>query len=175
MTDTIRAFIAFELPEYIISSIREVQEGIRSCGLNLRWVRPENIHLTLRFLGNIDAAETQKTGEAMRNAAEQFAPVSLEAKGIGAFPGVKRPRVIWIGLGGQTNVLEGLHRTLDENLADAGFTSEKRSFKGHLTLSRVKGKIDPKRLFDALEQFKGFTSAPFVADNLILFKINFII
>jgi len=170
MTDNIRAFIAFELPKPVISSIRSIQEGLRSHRLNMRWVRPENIHLTLKFLGNISAADTEKAGGAMVASAKQYAPISLEAKGIGAFPGIKRPRVIWVGLTGQMDLLRQLHRKLDENLAATGFLPEKRPFKGHLTISRVKGRIDPGRLIDAIDEFRGFQSEPFTAETLILFK-----
>lgn len=170
MSDIIRAFIAFELPERIISSIRNVQDGIKNYGFKVRWVRPENIHLTLKFLGDIEEADTEVVGGTISEAVKGYGPISLAAKGIGVFPGIKRPRVIWVGLTGQMESLIDLHESLDENLETIGFPRENRPFKGHLTLGRAKGNIDPKRLFDAMEEFKGFESETFVANQIILFK-----
>lgn len=170
MPDTIRTFIAFKLPGKIVLSIRNVQERLKSFGLKIRWVKPENIHLTLKFLGDIRRSDTEKVGEAMSETAEQYEPISLTAKGIGAFPGIRRPRIIWVGISGQLNTLLELQKTLDDNLETMGFPKEKRPFKGHLTLGRVKGGIEPKRFHTALRDVGGFESESFVADTIILYK-----
>jgi len=170
MSDTIRAFIAIELPEKVIASIGRIQESMRSHGFRVRWVRPQNIHLTLKFLGNIKAVETEMIKQAMLESAGGSAPISMAARGIGVFPGIKRPRVLWVGIGGQIGALIELQTALDEKLAAIGFSKEKRAFKGHLTMGRVKDKIDPKKLLGALKEFAGFETEPFVADRMILFK-----
>ncbi len=170
MSDTIRTFIAIELPEQIIDSIGRIQERLQDYGFKVRWVRPQNIHLTLKFLGNIQKVQTEKIHQAIFESARGFAPISIAAKGIGAFPSIKRPRVIWVGLAGQINQLQKLQKALDEKLAANGFPKEKRKFKGHLTLGRVKNKIDPKKLLEAVKEFAGFESEPFVTDTVALFK-----
>lgn len=170
MSDTMRTFIAFELPGNIITAIREVQESIKSYGFRVRWVRPENIHLTLKFLGNINEAEIEKIGRAILDTVKEYSPILLSAKGIGVFPGVKQPRVIWVGITGQMDSLLKMQKVLDDRLEAIGFSRENRPFKGHLTLGRVKGKIDSKRLVKAMEDFQGFESEPFTADQIILFK-----
>ena len=170
MSETIRTFIAAELPGKIISSIRRVQKDLRYYGFKIRWVRPENTHLTLKFLGDVKKTDIEKVGEAIFESVKEFSPITLRAKGIGTFPGIKRPRVIWVGISGQLDQLIGLHKTLDEKLEAIGFPKENRSFKGHLTLGRVKAKIDPKRLGVALNELAGFESESFVADRIILFK-----
>ena len=170
MSETIRTFIALELPDQIIDSISRIQERLQPYGFKVRWVRPQNIHLTLKFLGNIQKVQTEKISQAIFESAHGFAPISIAAKGIGAFPSIKRPRVIWVGLAGQINQLQQLQKTLDEKLAANGFPKEKRKFKGHLTLGRVKNKIDPKRLLEAVKEFAGFESEPFVTDTVALFK-----
>jgi 2'-5' RNA ligase len=86
------------------------------------------------------------------------------------FPGIKRPRVIWTGVSGQVNQLFGLQKRLEDNLDGLGFPKENRPFKVHLTFGRVKNRLDPKRLGDALSEFSGFESAEFVADRVILYK-----
>jgi len=170
MSDTLRTFIAIELPEKIVSAISKVQEGIRSYGFKIRWVRPENIHLTLKFLGNIKEDDTKKVGNTIFESVKGYKPISLKAKGIGVFPGIKKPRVIWTGISDQLNLLTELQKTLDEKLEEIGFPKEKRPFRGHLTLGRAKAKIDPKRLSDALKEFAKFESESFSADRVILYK-----
>ena len=110
-----RAFVAIELSEKVISFIRKVQGDLKSYGFKVRWIPPENIHLTLKFLGNIHEEDIKKVGEAIIKSVKGFEPVSLTAKGIGVFPGIKRPRVLWIGMGGEINLLRQLHTSLDEN------------------------------------------------------------
>jgi 2'-5' RNA ligase len=170
MSDTIRSFIAIELPEKIIDAIQKVQERMRSYGFNVRWVRPQNVHLTLKFLGDINEADAEKVGRAIFESAKGFAPLALAVKGVGTFPSIKRPRVIWIGVAGQLNELIGLQKTLDGKLAAIGFPAEKRAFKGHLTLGRAKGSIGPKQLLEAMAELAGFETEPFVADKVALFK-----
>ena len=125
MPKTIRTFIAIDIPGNIISNIRELQEGIKAYGFKIRWVRPENIHLTLKFLGDVDEVKIDDIAEAVSKTVGEYSPISLKAKGIGVFPGIKRPRVLWVGLTGQLEFLVRLHKTLDENLKVLDFPGEK--------------------------------------------------
>jgi len=170
MSHTIRTFIAIELPEKIIYTIGKVQEEIKSYRLKIRWVRPENIHLTLKFLGDTKEADTEKVARAVSESVTGYSPISLAVKGIGVFPGIKKPRVLWLGISKQLDLLTALQQTLDEKLEAMGFPKEKRPFKGHLTLGRIKSKIDPKTLHDVLKKFIQFESEPFFADRIILYK-----
>lgn len=170
MLKTIRTFIAIEIPGNIISKIRELQEGIKAYGFKIRWVRAENIHLTLKFLGDVDAIKINEIAKAVSKTVEGYTPISLQAKGIGVFPGIKRPRVLWVGLTGQLESLVRLQKTLDEKLEVLGFPKEKRPFKGHLTMGRIKDKIDVKKFSDALMAFRSFESETFAADQIILYK-----
>ena len=170
MPDTIRTFIAFKLPKNIISSIRKIQEDIKSYAFKARWVNPENIHLTLKFLGDINSTDIEKVSEAIINTVNGHAPISLGLKGAGVFPGIKRPRVIWVGLGGEIEKLAGIQNDIEESLEELEFPREKRPFRGHLTLGRIKGKIDPKKLLDVMKKFEKFESELFIADQIYLFK-----
>ena len=170
MPDTTRAFIAIELPDEITAFIHKIQDGLKSYGFKARWVRPENIHLTLKFLGDINNDDIKKAGDAIISAAGENVSMSLGAKGIGFFPGVKRSRVIWTGIVGQTRKLADLQKTLDGKLDAVGFPKEKRPFKGHLTIARIKRKIDARRLVDAMKEFGRFESKTFIADEVVLFK-----
>ncbi|RZB29966.1 MAG: RNA 2',3'-cyclic 3'-phosphodiesterase [Desulfobacteraceae bacterium Eth-SRB1] len=166
----IRIFIAFELPEKIIIFISKVQKDLQARGLKVKWVRPQNIHLTLKFLGNINETDTEMVGKAIRESACGYSPILLTTKGIGVFPNIKRPRVIWIGIAGQTKQLVSLQKGLDEKLDAIGFPKDNRPFTGHLTIARVKGKINPQRLIDAIKYYSEFESETFIADNIYLFK-----
>jgi 2'-5' RNA ligase len=170
MTETFRAFVAIDLPETIRAAIRAAQETLKSYGFRVKWVRPESIHLTLKFLGNIEANRTDAIVNAMTLAAKGRNALRLIASGMGVFPNSRRPRVIWVGLGGQLEDLKRLQHRLDAHLADLGFPTEMRPFKGHLTLGRVKGKIAADRLQTALAKFNSFESEGFEADRITLFK-----
>ncbi len=170
MPESIRAFIAFELPEQVVSAIAKIQDSVKSGKFNIKWVRPGNIHLTLKFLGNINPAAVEKIGGVMRAVVKPLAPFNLKAKGLGVFPGLKRPRVIWIGVGGQIALLVELQKKLDEDLSAIGFPNEKRTFKGHLTLGRVKGNIDSNQMAAELKTYNDFESETFTAESLILYR-----
>jgi 2'-5' RNA ligase len=170
MPVTLRTFIAIEIPENITSGIRELQQSLIDYGVDIRWIRPENIHLTLKFLGDVKAADIDRISGTISKTADGVASISLKAKGIGIFPGIKRPRVLWIGLKGQLELLMKLQKSLDENLRDIGFPLEKRPFNGHLTIGRIKAKADTKKFGDALLAFSDFESETFTADKIILFK-----
>lgn len=170
MSETIRAFIAFEIPDDVLSSLSRVQEGLKSYGFQAKWVRPQSIHLTLKFLGDIQATHVQPIAGVMCDAAEGYAPLSLCGHGIGVFPNMRRPRVIWVGLAGQVNLLGELQQKLDDGLSEIGFKKEDRSFKGHLTLGRFKTRINSTDMIRALEKFAEFETEAFTGDQLILFK-----
>jgi 2'-5' RNA ligase len=170
MSETFRAFIAIDLPESVKSFLSEAQAALKLYGFRVKWVRLQNIHLTLKFLGDTAIADSDKIAEAMALAARNCPAVSLAAKGVGVFPDVRRPRVIWAGLNGQLEILANLQQTLDAHLADLGFPGETRAFKSHLTLGRVKGKIASAGIKAAIDKLKDFESGSFEINQLILFK-----
>jgi 2'-5' RNA ligase len=170
MSETIRSFIAVELPDDVLSAVSRVQGQLKSYGFRTKWVRPANIHVTLKFLGDIDSGTIDAIASAMVSAADGCVPISLSAKGIGVFPNTKRPRVLWAGLTGEVNLLIDLQRKLDDRLSDIGFAKERRSFKGHLTLGRFKARVNSSEITRALTEFEDFETQSFMARELILFK-----
>jgi 2'-5' RNA ligase len=165
-----RTFIAIELPHHIADALGNLQETLRSSKLNIRWVRPENIHLTLKFLGDIPPEAVDPISRTLSESVRNYDPISLSAKGSGVFPGIKNPRVIWVGLSGQVLRLKTMQQALEENLTALGFEKEKRTFKGHVTLGRIKGSVDPVRLNAALNAVMDFQTEPFLADRIFLFQ-----
>ena len=170
MPQTIRSFIAIELPAAVADLLGMLQQDLRASGLRAGWVKPQNIHLTLKFLGDIKADDIDTVGGAMKTAAEGCAPIVLAAGGIGFFPGIKRPRVIWVGVGGQIQPLFALQRNLEDCLAAAGFPKDKRSFKGHLTLGRFRQGPDPAAIGRVLQSYSDFAKEEFSVHRIVLFK-----
>lgn len=170
MPDTIRTFIAFALPDHIKSALGRVQEGLINCGLKAKWVRLQGIHLTLKFLGNIELGQVDPVVAKMAEAVHGIGPLQLGAKGVGVFPNLRRPRVIWAGMAGDLAALKDLQRNIEAALSAIGFAGEKRSFQGHLTLGRFKGRTDSRQVARALEEFSGFETQTFTAQHLVLFK-----
>lgn len=170
MIQTIRTFIAIEMPEDVTAAVVEVQEGLRSYGIRLRWVKPENIHLTLKFLGDTNIDDIAKIKALTFESIASYGPLSLRVKGVGVFPGIKRPRVVWLGISGELEALFEIQKRLEMGLAGLGFAKENRPFKGHLTLGRVKGRVDPKKLGDALIAYQGFRSEAFNVDHIVFYQ-----
>lgn len=137
---TIRAFIAVQLPEDVRDALGETARAL-AVGVPrgaVRWVRPEQMHLTLAFLGDTPTAKLPAVQQAMDAVAGGLLPFTLHAGDIGCFPNRRRPRVIWVGLSGEEERLATLKRALDEALAPLGWPPEAKPFRAHLTLGRAK-------------------------------------
>jgi len=168
--DNIRAFIAIELPGAVRKALGELIQRLRADGLPLRWVRPDNIHLTLKFLGDIPPGQAAAVGDAVAAAVAGMAPFQLRAAGVGVFPSLARARVIWVGAAGGVESLNTLHQQIDGALKQLGFAGDERPFKGHLTLGRAKGRLDPERLKRSLKAAGAFDAGAFPVIRLTLFK-----
>ncbi len=136
--EQIRSFIAVELPGEVKQALAGLQAKLKGNGRQVKWVEPENLHLTLQFLGNIDAGTVKDITAAITQGAIGTHPFTLEVGGLGMFPGAERVQTIWVGLSGEMEKLIGLQRAIGANLQKLGFEPEKRPFTPHLTLGRVK-------------------------------------
>ena len=168
--ETIRAFIALHIPALIKSAISTLQNDLNAHPFPIKWVRPENMHLTLRFLGNIPADPQADIHHQMTLAATDIEPFTLTLKGVGAFPDTRQPRVVITELGHGSPSLIDLKSSLDSHLEPLGFEKETQSFKGHLTLGRVKGSIDSRRFRDAIAPVAEFETKPFTVDRILLYR-----
>lgn len=143
--EQIRAFIAIELSEELKASLARLQELIKLGSESyVKWVDPQGIHLTLKFLGNISVDKVSAISEAIAEVARSVAPFRLEITEFGAFPNTKAPRVAWVGLGGDLESLLRLQRGIDQALIPLGFPPEARAFSPHLTLGRVRDQATPQ-------------------------------
>jgi len=128
------------------------------------------MHLTLKFLGDVDPVHVEAIGNVLTESVGQTPVFELLPRGLGVFPNIRQPRILWTGIAGQADAVRYLHRSVEIALDPLGFTADKRFFTGHLTIGRIKKRIDPKRLADALRIHQGFASDPFAVERMVLFK-----
>jgi 2'-5' RNA ligase len=142
--EQVRSFISIELPLELRQELTRLQAGLKAGSrVPVKWVEPENIHLTLKFLGNINASLTPRITAAMEEAAHGIHPFCLEVSGLGVFPNPRRVQVIWVGLTGELESLVQLQKRVESGLVSLGFAVEGRSFAPHLTLARVRDQATP--------------------------------
>ncbi|MBC2703156.1 RNA 2',3'-cyclic phosphodiesterase [Desulfobacula sp.] len=167
----IRAFIAISLPKEIKKKLHGLQEQLRKSGIKASWPKPETMHLTLKFFGNININKIDAVKTCMTKAVISVPIHTLYVSGIGVFPSVKKARVLWSGTKGQTNVLEKLVTRLEAVLfEDMGIEKENKSFSPHLTVARIKKSIFPKRMIKLIQEFKEFHSEDFFVSEIKFFQ-----
>lgn len=165
----IRAFISIDVEDkHILDKILEIQHSILKVKCRIKFVEPENIHLTLKFLGEIPVSMVDEIVKVMEKAT--ISPFTIEIKGVGAFPHNRRARVIWIGVGKGSDRVCEIFRRLDIGLRSLGFISERKSFIPHITIGRVKGGCDFQRLEKILNNFTFFQFGEIFVDNIRLKK-----
>jgi len=143
--EKIRSFIAIELPANIKLALAKMQSQLKTGGGGrIKWVDPEIMHLTLKFLGNIDTDLVVKITAALEEACRSVSPFPVELSGLGVFPNARRVQVVWVGLKGEVEKLDRLQKGLDAVLAPLGFQAENRPFTPHLTLARVREEAGPE-------------------------------
>jgi len=167
----LRSFIAIELPETVKSALAELQQELKKCRADIRWVRTDNIHLTLQFLGDTDDKIIDRIAEAATAASSGYSSFDLEARGVGVFPDMRSPRVLWVGISGNDTLIE-LQRDIENGLAKLGFTPEKRRFRPHLTLGRFRSSSGRADLNDKIEENKNISLGSIEVRSIFLIKSN---
>jgi RNA 2',3'-cyclic 3'-phosphodiesterase len=158
--DHVRLFIACELPEDVREAIGEVIETLRGrSGAAVRWIKPEGIHVTLKFLGEVPLKKLPAIKLAIQEAVVGHSPFELEFSNIGTFGGREGLRIMWVGVAGDVLRLEALVRSVNAALAVVGFEPERRPFRPHLTLGRVRDEI-PTRQRAEIEVAVGKMAVP---------------
>jgi 2'-5' RNA ligase len=154
--DEIRTFVAIELDEAIQHELRQIQDSLRRWlgSSPVRWVNPTGIHLTLKFLGNVPAPQIDEIKTALQQACAGFCPFELTVAGLGCFPNLTRPNVVWVGVQGDLAALQRLRDSVEQHIAPLGYPTERREFKPHLTLGRVKNArpAEARRVGDAVRE-----------------------
>lgn len=153
MNKNIRCFIAIDIEQKnILEKILNIQKILEKSNADLKLVEPQNIHLTLKFLGEISEEKVKKVIEAMKTL--QFNSFKITLKGLGVFPSINYPRVLWIGITNGFKESSLIYLQLEDKLAKLGFSKEERGFSPHLTIARVKSGKGKNELIKILEEFK---------------------
>ena len=134
----VRTFVAVDLSPAVKAQLGRIIGQLRPLGSMIRWVRPEGLHLTLKFLGEISQERLTMVYQAVERGVEGISPFSFILAQMGGFPNLRRPRVIWVGVSRGREPLKKLQEQVEAQLAECGFPKEKRSFSPHLTIGRVK-------------------------------------
>lgn len=169
-----RTFIAVELPQKIIGALASIQNQLKNTQADVKWVEPQNIHLTLKFLGEIDDQKIIRVTQILEETAKNNQPFSICLSKLGAFPKIDFPRVIWVGIDKGNNETKDIAIVLEEKLQILGVPKEKRQFSSHITIGRVRSGLQREKLVKELDilQGKGLLqeNLEFLATKITLFK-----
>ncbi len=170
----IRSFIAIPVPSAELRALETAVKKLESdLGGGVRWVRPEGIHLTLKFMGDIQAEIAERILSVLPPVAARFSPFELSISGLGVFPNTRRPRVLWAGVHGDLETLSALQLAVDDALGELGLPKEQRAFSPHLTLGRVRRDVPEGQLRKIGEVMEGGElpgAPPWTADTVNLMR-----
>lgn len=168
-----RLFIAIEVPEEIKERVYRAIEPVKALKADVRWVTPAGFHLTLKFLGEVDERGLEEVKAALGGLSAILpatGATTMRVQGAGAFPGLKNPRVVWIGAEEPSGQLAAIQSDLESRLEAQGFPREDRPFHPHLTVGRVKSSKRTRELADGLSALKGLLFGEFPLEEVVLFK-----
>ena len=167
---TIRSFIAINIPAKIRNRLKKIQDELKKSNVALRLVRPENIHITLKFLGNVPVEDIKDIQDAINESVSEFRIFSVSFEKIGVFPNSQYPRVIWVGIEKGAEELSLLNTKIENSLSGFSLHQENRKFQPHLTLARVRSGKNCKRLVDTLEELKNIKLGEMLAEKICLME-----
>ncbi len=165
----IRTFIAIDIPVRQKEQMANLQRRLRELGGRVSWTRPEGVHLTLKFLGEVEEGQLPQVAEAVRRATRGVAPFEVNIQGTGAFPDFRRPRVLWVGIEEPSGRLKVLAQAVERELRGLGFPPEGRDFSPHLTLGRVKDPRGMEPVVRALRQ-EEFAGGSFAVHEVLVMR-----
>jgi len=169
MPHRLRTFVAVGLDTFTHDRLVGLQQRLAAAGVPVKWVEPDNLHLTLLFLGEVDARETPAVCSAVTAVCRKRPPFAVTLAGAGAFPTPRRPRTLIVHVTEGGPELVALHDALEEPLLELGcYRREERPFKPHLTLGRVKGQAAAEPLTAAVQQFAGWQGGQTHVDEVLV-------
>lgn len=164
-----RAFIGIDLPEDIQKYLKSIQELLKKSRDDVKWIEPGNIHLTLKFLGEITQEQAQEIKTILEDLACKFMSLELQLRELGAFPKLDFARILWVGLDDKTGSLKKIARDLDTSLTKLGIPKEDKTFSAHITLGRIKNHKKDLKLQELLRKNK-IQNLSFVFKEITFFK-----
>ena len=167
--DLIRTFVCIEIPGSIKQRMEELENQLRRIDAQVSWVKPSNVHLTLKFLGGVPTAKMNAVAAAAGRAATTTGPFEIVVGGTGCFPSPRSPRVLWVGLTALPQELLRLYASLEGELNSLGFEREARRFAPHLTIGRLRSPRNGPEVAQKLMEI-GFEPEPYLASELIVMR-----
>ncbi len=171
MKDVVRTFVAVEIPSEVKDRAGQLIARLSTTPAKVKWVGREQMHWTLKFLGDVDMRDIPKICEAVARAVEPLSPFDVEARGAGAFPDPRRPRTVWLGVGEGSQQMVNLHDAIERELARLGYRAENRRFRPHLTIGRVRSSPEGSdELGQLIEQHADFESGLSTVYEVVIFS-----
>lgn len=164
-----RLFIAIEIPHEIKAALAAAQNHLRQIRADVSWTKPENIHLTLKFLGEVEESRLNEIRQVMNDAVSETSFFSLGLQGMGVFPDERQPRVLWAGLTGAIEQLQKLQRRLDGGLRQINLSDGNNDFHPHLTIGRIKSNRNTRELLAEAQQY-ALPALSFNVSEIVLMK-----
>jgi RNA 2',3'-cyclic 3'-phosphodiesterase len=165
----LRCFIALEIPSNIKASLADVLDRLKKSGADIKWLSDNNIHLTLKFLGNTDDTLIVLLKEALCKKISFYDRFYITITGTGCFPDKRHPRVIWAGIE-ESKILERLQKDIEDITTESGFTADKKKFSPHLTLGRVRSQRRSAEAIKILDEFKTHRFGDAEINSIVLMK-----
>jgi len=165
-----RTFIAVGISDEVREKIAQIQAELKKGEPDVKWVEPENLHITLKFLGEVSEDKLPGLIEKTRLAASGISPFRVHIIGLGSFPSLTSPRVVWVGVKTGKNELRNLSERVEGNLSDLGFAKEKREFSAHLTIGRVRSGRKKEKLVKKIEEFANYDVGEFSVDKVAIME-----
>ena len=167
----VRTFIGVEVGDAIRSKAVALQKALALSGAEVKWVEPQNLHLTLLFLGEVQDRELPAVCRAVAEGVKGEPPFALTVSGLGAFPNARRPKTLWTGVTDGSAELVRVHGLIEQKLLDlGGYRQEERTYTPHLTLGRVKDEEAGNQLAAALPKHKDWAGGQTLVDEVVVFS-----
>ncbi|MHC4660446.1 MAG: RNA 2',3'-cyclic phosphodiesterase [Planctomycetota bacterium] len=148
----VRTFTAVAFPEELRKDLADIGTNVFAGLKGVRWVKEKALHLTLKFLGDVPMDDTAAISDAIRGVISGIEPFEIKVGGSGAFPSKSRPRIIWVGVSEETGRLEKLFNAIDKAMVSFGIAREKKRYHPHVTIGRVKGRLDSERFMPGMDE-----------------------
>jgi len=171
MKGKVRTFVAVEIEEGVRNRAAKLIRQLQQCGADVRWVDARQMHITLKFLGDVDFRDVYQVCVAVERAVAAVEPFSIEVRGVGAFPSLARPRVLWLGVEYGAEQLCDLNARVESALQSLGYPREARRFQAHLTLGRVRRQDQALQdLAKMMQEMQDLDFGPSSVEEVVVFS-----
>ncbi|MBI1902470.1 MAG: RNA 2',3'-cyclic phosphodiesterase [Planctomycetia bacterium] len=170
MSSFIRTFVAVPVDAEVQKALGRVVRELAAGAGKVKWVEPENLHFTLKFLGDVRMNDVPAVCQAVAEGCREHAPFEIEVGSIGAFPADDRPRTVWVGVNGGASAMQALQASIEERLLAIGFRREGRAYEPHLTIGRVRENPRGNSLPELLRQYRDFAAGAMVVSQVVVFS-----